>query len=49
MDTSRVFIEVLPSGGIDQAVVTTTRDQMDVLREKYSKHIKKKKNQESKE
>jgi len=49
MDTSRVFIEVLPSGGIDQAVVTTTRDQMDILREKYSKHIKKKKSQENKE
>jgi len=48
MDTSRVFIEVLPSGGIDQAVVTTTRDQMDVLREKYSK-FKKKKNEEKKE
>ena len=48
MDTSRVFIEVLPSGGIDQAVVTTTRDQMEVLKEKYSK-FKKKKNEENKE
>ena len=49
MDASRVYIEVLPSGGIDQAIVTTTRDQMDVLREKYNKHIKKKKNEEKKE
>jgi replicative DNA helicase len=40
MDTSRVLIEVAESGGVEQAVVTTTRDQMDVLREKYTKFVK---------
>jgi hypothetical protein len=50
MDTSRVSIEIAESGGVQQAVVTTTRDQMDVLREKYTKFVKDKnqKKEESK-
>tara|TARA_R110002167_G_scaffold55946_2_gene158906 strand:- start:1185 stop:2192 length:1008 start_codon:yes stop_codon:yes gene_type:complete len=46
MDTSRVLIEMAESGGVQQAVVTTTRDQMDVLKEKYTKFVKDKRQKE---
>jgi len=46
MDTSRVSIEIAESGGVQQALVTTTRDQMDVLKEKYTKFVKDKRQKE---
>jgi hypothetical protein len=46
MDTSRVSIEIAESGGVKQALVTTTRDQMDVLKEKYTKFVKDKRQKE---